>query len=49
VLVAFAALAVSGIASAQDKQDKKDDITFDLLPNLVTSSTITPPAGNSLF
>jgi hypothetical protein len=49
VLVAIAALAVSGIASAQDKQDKKDEITFDLLPNLTTSSTITPEAGNVLF
>ena len=46
LLAAFAALAVSGIASAQDK---KDDITFDLLPNLTTSPTITPLAGNSLF
>ncbi len=46
VLAALAALAVSGIVSAQDK---KDEITFDLLPNLTTSSTITPPAGNALF
>lgn len=46
MLAAFAVLAASGIASAQDT---KDEITFNLLPNLATSSTITPPVGNSLF
>ena len=49
LLAAVAVLAVSGIASAQDNQDKKDEITFDLLPNLTTPTAITPPAGNSLF
>jgi len=42
-------LAVSGIASAQDRQEKKDEIVFDLLQNPATSSTITPEVGNSLF
>lgn len=46
MLAAFAVFAASGIASAQDT---KDEITFNLLPNLATSSTITPPVGNSLF
>jgi hypothetical protein len=48
-LLALAVLAASGIASAQDKQDKKDEFTFNLLSNPTTSPTITPLAGNSLF
>ena len=49
ILVAFATLAISGIASAQDKQDKKDELTFELLQNTTTPPAITPPAGNHLF
>jgi hypothetical protein len=52
-LLAAFAVAVSGIASAQyadeDKQDKKDEITFSLLPSPVTSNTIKVPEGNSAF
>jgi hypothetical protein len=33
LLAAFAVLAVSGIAFAQEKQEKKDEISFNLLPN----------------
>jgi hypothetical protein len=37
-------------ASAQDKtEDKKDEITFSLLPNPAAPVVITPPAGNSAF
>jgi len=44
-LAALAALAVSGIASAQEKpQDKKEEIS-----NPATPAAITPPAGNSAF
>jgi hypothetical protein len=44
-LAALAALAVSGIASAQEKaQDKKKEIA-----NPTTPAAITPPAGNSAF
>jgi len=44
-LAALAVLAVSGIASAQEKgQDKKDEITSPTTP-----AVITPPAGNSAF
>ena len=44
-VAALAVLAVSGIASAQEKgQDKKDEITSPTTPAL-----ITPPAGNSAF
>jgi Protein of unknown function (DUF3455) len=46
LLVAAAALAVTGVASAQDN---KDQITFNLLPNPNTPTAITPPAGNVLF
>jgi len=46
LLVAAAALAVTGVASAQDN---KDQITFNLLPNPTTPTAITPPAGNVLF
>jgi hypothetical protein len=49
LLAAFAVLAASGIASAQDKVDSKDQITFNLLPNPTTPPAITPPAGNVLF
>jgi Protein of unknown function (DUF3455) len=45
-LLAAVALAASGIASAQDK---KDEITFNLVPNVATPAAITPPAGNSTF
>jgi hypothetical protein len=49
-LVAALALTVSGIASAQDRdQDKKDEITFSLLPTPITSSTIKVPDGNVAF
>ena len=44
------ALAVSGIASAQDKkddQDKKEEIAFNLVQNPTTPAAITPPAGHS--
>jgi hypothetical protein len=42
--------AVAVAASAQDKaQDKKDEITFSLLPNPAAPAAITPPAGNSAF
>jgi Protein of unknown function (DUF3455) len=44
------AMAVSGIASAQDTaEDKKDEITFNRLPTPTTSAAITPPEGNSAF
>lgn len=50
LLAAFAVLAVSGIASAQDKaQDKKDDITPSQLTTPTTPAIITPPQGNSAF
>jgi uncharacterized protein DUF3455 len=49
-LLAAIAVAVAGIASAQDTaQDKKDEMTFSLSPNPATPATITPPAGNSTF
>jgi hypothetical protein len=49
-LLAAVALAASGIASAQDMaQDKKDEITFSLVPNPATPVALTPPAGNSTF
>jgi hypothetical protein len=49
-LLAAVAVAASGIASAQDNaQDKKDEISFTLLPNPATPPAITPPAGNSAF
>jgi hypothetical protein len=44
-VAALAALAVSGIASAQEKdRDKKEEITSPITP-----AAITPPAGNSAF
>jgi hypothetical protein len=49
LLAAFAVLAASGIASAQDKVDSKDQITFNLLPDPTTPPAITPRAGNVLF
>src|SRR5258708_28974451 len=49
MLVAFAALAISGIASAQDKQDKKEEFNFDFSTAPVTPPAITPPVGNRLF
>lgn len=43
-------VAACGIASAQDTtRDKKDEVTFSLLPNPATPVAITPPAGNSRF
>jgi hypothetical protein len=47
LLVAAAALAVTGIASAQDKTN--EIASFNLLPNPTTPPAITPPAGNVLF
>ena len=49
MLVAFAALAISGIASAQNKQDKKEEFNFDLTTPPITPPAITPPVGNRLF
>lgn len=50
LLVAVAALAVSGIAFAQNEgQDKKEQINFSYIPNPTTPPAITPPAGNSAF
>jgi hypothetical protein len=50
LLLAAVALAASGIAPAQDKaQDKKDELTFNPVPNPATPAAITPPAGNSAF
>jgi len=50
-LLAALTLAASGIAFAQDmpqdKQDKKDEVTFNVLPN--TTGTLTPEQGNSEF
>jgi len=46
MLVAFAALAISGSASAQDK---KDEFAFEPLSNVATPAAITPPVGNHLF
>jgi hypothetical protein len=49
-LLAACAVAVSGIASAQDMaQDKKDEMTFHQLSSPATSTTITPEEGNSAF
>jgi len=49
ILVAFVALAISGIASAQGKQDNKDEFALELLSNVSTPTAITPPVGNHLF
>ena len=50
VLLAGVALAACGIVRAQDtSREKKDKITFSLLPNPATPPAITPPAGNSRF
>jgi hypothetical protein len=49
LLAVAAVLAVSGMACAQDKQDKNEEITFNLLPNPTTPAAITPPTGNVLF
>jgi hypothetical protein len=40
---------LAAVAVAISAQDKKDEITFSLLPNPVTPAAITPPAGNSAF
>ena len=46
-VVALAALAVSGIASAQDRNE--EFTSFNLSSNLSTPTAITPPEGNSVF
>jgi hypothetical protein len=49
-LLAALAIAASGIASAQDKlQDKQDEIALRLLTNPATPPEITPQSGNSVF
>ena len=49
-VAAFAMLAVSGIASGQDKSpDKKDDTTFSAIQSPAAPVLITPPVGNSAF
>src|SRR4051812_8070980 len=52
-LLAAVTLTVSGIASAQDRdQDKKDEMTFSLPQNTTVSTvstTLTPEQGNSEF
>jgi hypothetical protein len=49
-LLAALVMGASGIASAQDiTQDKKDELTFSLLPTRTTPGAITPPQGNSEF
>ncbi len=45
-VVAFAILAISGIASAQVS---KEEGNFNLLAILTTPAAITPPEGNSVF
>jgi hypothetical protein len=47
LLAARAVLAVSGIVFAQDKQNKKEEITSNLLERPTTS--LTPLEGNTLF
>jgi hypothetical protein len=52
LLAGIAMLAVCGFASAQerqDKQDKKEEFNFNLLPLPITPKAITPPVGNRLF
>jgi len=46
VLAALAVVAVSGIASAQDK---KEEISASSVQSPTTPALITPPAGNSAF
>ena len=46
VLAALVALAVSGIASAQDQ---KGEASFSSISSPVTPTAITPPVGNSAF
>jgi hypothetical protein len=49
-LLAGVALAACGIGRAQDtSREKKDKVTFSLLPNPATPAAITPPAANSRF
>jgi Protein of unknown function (DUF3455) len=49
-LLTALAVAVSGIASAQDTApDKKDEIAYGQLPSPATPEAITPPEGNSAF
>ncbi|MGB7846318.1 MAG: DUF3455 domain-containing protein [Candidatus Acidiferrum sp.] len=47
LLLAFAVLVVSGVASAQDNNN--EIASFNLIPNPTTPTAITPPAGNVLF
>jgi hypothetical protein len=47
LLVTLVALAVSGVASAQDK--KEEISTSNLLPSPTTPAAITPPEGNTAF
>jgi hypothetical protein len=46
LLVALAAVAVSGIASAQNNMN---ETTLNVLQNPTTPANITPPEGNSVF
>jgi hypothetical protein len=49
-LLAALTLTTASVAPAQDTaQDKKDEITFSLLPNTTTPDALTPPQGNSEF
>ncbi len=49
-LLAAVAVASSGIASAQDKdQDKKDEMTFGVPQNTTITTLLTPQQGNSEF
>jgi len=52
LLSACAVLAACGTVFAQErqeKQDKKEEFNFNLLPNPTTPTAITPPVGNVLF
>ena len=50
LLAAFSALALSGVAFAQDKgQNKQDVISFNSIQSPATPTLITPPVGNSAF
>jgi hypothetical protein len=49
-LLAALAVTASGIASAQDTaQDKQDQMVVGQLPSPATPDAVTPPAGNSAF
>ena len=52
LLATCAVLAASGTAftqERQEKQDKKEELYFNFLPNPTTPTAITPPVGNVLF